>query len=355
MTLLQIAAFCLAFALLLALAGSVCQVIGTYRDGSRYPPPGRLIDLGTHRLHIVESGGTTGPTVLLEAGLMSTVLSWSELQQELSRDFRVVSYDRAGLGWSDPGPTPRTAGRIVEELHLLLSKAAISGPYILVGHSFGGLTMPVFATRFPGEVAGMVLVDPVAPIEWDPPSERDRKLSSIAAKVCRRAAFLSRIGVTRFVVFLLNSGLKTPASYLVRLISRGTPAESGSVSSPWFSALPPKERAMASAFWVQPKFALTIASQLENLAVSAASARRLDAICDKKVVILTANSASERRRDGHARLAKSLSRSEHIFAGESGHWIMHDERDLVIRTIRTIAKEAELRSTPAMCVPAKAE
>jgi pimeloyl-ACP methyl ester carboxylesterase len=353
MILPQIAAFCLTVVLSLALAGAVYQVIGTYRDRKRYPPPGRLVDLGTHRLHILESGMANGPTVLLEAGLMSTVLSWSELQQELSRDFRVVSYDRAGLGWSDPGPMPRTAGRIVEELHLLLSKAAIWGPYILVGHSFGGLTMPVFATRFPEEVGGMVLVDPVAPAEWDPPSERDRKLSSIGAKVCRRAAFLSRIGVIRFVVFLLSSRLKTLASYLVRLISRGTPAESGSVSSPWFFALPPKERAMAPVFWVQPKFALTIASQLENLPVGAVSAGRLDAICDKKVVILTADSASERRRNGHAELAKSLPRAEHIFVPKSGHWIAHDEQELVIRAVRTIAKEAELWPTPAMYVPAK--
>jgi pimeloyl-ACP methyl ester carboxylesterase len=355
MTLLQIAAFCLTLAVLLALAGAVYQVIGTYLDGKHYPPPGRLVDLETHRLHILESGKATGPTVLLEAGLMSTVLSWSELQQELSREFRVVSYDRAGLGWSDPGPMPRTAERIVEELHSLLTKAGIAGPYVLVGHSFGGLTMPLFATRFPEEVAGMVLVDPVAPIEWDPPSERDRKLSNIGAKVCRRAAFLSRIGVTRFVVFLLSSGLKTPASYLVRLISRGTPAESGSVSSPWFSALPPKERAMAAIFWVQPKFALTIASQLENLPVSAATAGKLDAICDKKVVILTADSASERRRNGHAELAKSLPRAEHIFAAESGHWIMHDERDMVIRAIRAIAEEAQVRSPAAMSLAAQAK
>jgi pimeloyl-ACP methyl ester carboxylesterase len=355
MTFLQTATFCLALALLLALAGALYQAIGTYRDGKRYPPPGRLVDLGTHRLHILESGKATGPTVLLEAGLMSTVLSWSELQEQLSREFRVVSYDRAGLGWSDPGPIPRTAERIVDELHLLLTKAGIAGPYVLVGHSFGGLTMPLFATRFPEEVAGMVLLDAVAPIEWDPPSERDRKLSTIGAKVCRRAAFLSRIGVPRFVVFLLRSGLKTLAGSLVRLISRGTPAESGSVSSPWFSALPPKERAMASVFWVQPKFALTIASQLENLPVSAASAGKLDAISSKKVVILTADSASERRRYGHAELAKLLPRAEHIFAGESGHWIMHDARELVIRAVRTIAQETQLRSTATISLAAQAE
>src|SRR5947208_13909012 len=108
---------------------------------------------------------------------MSTVLSWSNLQRELTESYRVVSYDRAGLGWSDLGPMPRTADRIVDELHRLLQQAAIPPPYVLVGHSFGGLTMPLFAARFPEEVAGMVLVDPVAPSEWNPPSEHDRKLT----------------------------------------------------------------------------------------------------------------------------------------------------------------------------------
>ena len=83
---------------------------------------------------------------------MSTVLSWTNLQQELSRSFRVVSYDRGGLGWSELGPMPRTADRLVDELHTLLQRAAVPPPYILVGHSFGGLTMPLFAARFPEEV-----------------------------------------------------------------------------------------------------------------------------------------------------------------------------------------------------------
>ena len=88
---------------------------------------------------------------------MSTVLSWSELQRALSASFRVVSYDRAGLGWSQAGPMPRSADRIVDELRNLLGRAAIPPPYVLVRHSFGGLTMPLFAARFPDEVAGMVL------------------------------------------------------------------------------------------------------------------------------------------------------------------------------------------------------
>jgi pimeloyl-ACP methyl ester carboxylesterase len=320
--------------------GAVYQAIGTRRDGKLHPPPGWLVDIGTHRLHLLESG-RGGPTVVLEAGLMSTVLSWSELLHSLAGSFRVVSYDRAGLGWSDIGPMPRTANRIVDELHTLLQRAAIPPPYVLVGHSFGGLTMPLFAARFPDEVAGMVLVDPVVPAEWNPPSEHDLKMTRIGAKICRRAAILARFGLIRFVGFLLTTGVKTVAARLVRLISRGSPAESGTVSSPWFAALPANEKTMASVFWIQPKFALTIASQLENLPASAASVGRFANFCDKPVVILSARTASERRRAEHAAIAGQLPQGEHVLAGNSNHWIMQEDPELVIRAIEKVASYSE--------------
>lgn len=336
---MEIAAWIFGVAVFGILLGAAYQAIGSRRDEKNFPPPGRLVDLGTYRLHLHESGHG-GPTILLEAGLMSTVLSWSELQQELAGSFRVVSYDRAGLGWSDLGPMPRTAERIVEELHLLLKRAAVPPPYVLVGHSFGGLTMPLYAARFPDEVTGMVLLDPVAPAEWNPPADHDSKQTRIGAKVCRRAALLARIGVIRLVAFLLTMGIKKPAGYLVRLISRGTPAESGSVSSPWFAALPAGEKAMASVFWVQPKFALTIASQLENLPVSAAQVARSNTYCSRAVIILSARTAPERRRIEHVAMAARLPLGKHILAVNSNHWIMQEERNLVIQAIEEVVKSS---------------
>jgi pimeloyl-ACP methyl ester carboxylesterase len=276
------------------------------------------------------------------------VLSWSNLQRELAQSYRVISYDRAGLGWSDLGPMPRTADRIVDELHALLQEAAIAPPYILVGHSFAGLTMPLFAAKFPDETAGMVLVDPVAPAEWNPPSEHDRKLTRIGAQVCRRAALLSRIGLIRFVAFLLTTRAAKVAAHLVRIISRGAPAESGSVSSPWFAALPSNERTMASVFWVQEKFAQTIASQVENLPVSAAQITERDSVRDKPVVILSAPTAPERRREEHAAAAARMPLGSHVIAEKSNHWIMQDEPELVIRAIeRVVELSRELMTLPA--------
>jgi pimeloyl-ACP methyl ester carboxylesterase len=258
----------------------------------------------------------------------------------LSKSFHVVSYDRAGLGWSDLGPMPRTADRIADELHTLLQKAAIAPPYILVGHSFGGLTMPVFASRFPDEVAGMVLIDAVAPSEWTPPPDHDLKQTRIGAIVCRRAAVLGRIGVIRFIAALLTTRAKNVAARLVRLISRGTPGNAGTVSSPWFAALPDNEKAMAATFWVQPKFALTIASQLENLPAGAARAQ-LSPQFDKPVVILSANTASERRRNGHAAMAAALPLGKHIVAANSNHWIMQEQSQLVLEAIAEVVQQAQ--------------
>jgi pimeloyl-ACP methyl ester carboxylesterase len=288
-------------------------------------------------LHLLDEGRGS-PTIILEAGLMSTNLSWTDLRRKLAESYRVVCYDRAGLGWSDIGPMPRTAERIVEELHSLLDRAAIPGPYVLVGHSFGGLTMPLFAARYPELTAGMVLVDPVVPAEWNPPSEQDLKRSSIGSKVCRRAALLSRAGVIRFVAFLLNSKAKRVASQMVRLISRGTPADSGSVSSPWFWNLPPNERQMASVFWVQEKFCNTIASQLENLPESARRIAEFGNLCDKPVIILSAMSTPPKRREQHVIIARRLPQGRHLLADKSSHWIMQDQPELVLGAIHAVAQ-----------------
>lgn len=342
----------LAGAALAALLGALYQVYGSRKDARLYPPPGRLVDIGTHRLHLLESGRPSAlPTLVLEAGLMSTVLSWSNLQQELSESFHVVSYDRAGLGWSDLGPMPRTADRIVDELHTLLEKASIPPPYILVGHSFGGLTTPVFAAHFPNEVVGMVLVDPVAPSEWNPPPDHDLKQTRIGAKVCRRSAILARIGALRLIATLLTTRARNVAARLVRLISRGTPGNAGTVSSPWFAALPKNEQAMAAVFWIQPKFARTIASQLENLPESATSAAQLPNDYDEPVVILSASTASERRRNGHAAMAKLLPRATHIQAANSNHWIMQEETHLVLGAIQDVVNYAQKARKPAGQTP----
>jgi pimeloyl-ACP methyl ester carboxylesterase len=128
---------------------------------SRPPEPepiGRLVDVGGYRLHLA-CQGQGSPTVVMEAAIGETGLLWSLVQPAIAKTTRVCVYDRAGYGWSDPSPRSRTAAVMVQELHALLGAAEVPAPYVLVGHSLGGLLVRLYAARYPQEVAGLVLVD----------------------------------------------------------------------------------------------------------------------------------------------------------------------------------------------------
>ena len=120
--------------------------------------PGRLVDIGGHRLHIYCVGEGV-PSIIFDSGVGGFSLEWSRVQNVLARRTRVCSYDRAGYGWSDLGPLPRTSERITRELHTLLERAGVAGPYIIAGHSFGGYNAQLFARNYPDQTAGLVLID----------------------------------------------------------------------------------------------------------------------------------------------------------------------------------------------------
>jgi pimeloyl-ACP methyl ester carboxylesterase len=187
-----------AVVLALAVLGASWQAIASRRDRRRFPPPGDLVDVGDHRLHLIVTGAPNGaPTVVLEAGMASMSANWAWVQHELAEHGRVVSYDRAGLGWSDTGRGSRDAATSAGELHTALRSARIGPPYVLVGHSYGGLVVRMFTDRYPDEVVGMVLVDSSHPDQWvNIPASRDGRTVAMGNRV---TALLARFGVLRLI------------------------------------------------------------------------------------------------------------------------------------------------------------
>lgn len=170
--------------LLVLFSGAAYQFIASRRDRRLHPAPGRLVDIGGYRLHL-NCMGRGSPTVVFDSGLSDDSLTWYKVQPDVAKRVRACSYDRAGLGWSDPSPLPRTSRVMATELHALLQNAQIRDPYILVGHSLGGMNMRMFAALYPQEVVGLVLVDSVYPYQYDR-LPADLRVSN--------ASFLRRLG-----------------------------------------------------------------------------------------------------------------------------------------------------------------
>ncbi|WP_426503056.1 alpha/beta hydrolase [Dactylosporangium sp. McL0621] len=185
--------------LALASAGGGYETLREAADANAYPMPGQLIDVGGHRLHL-SCTGSGSPTVVLEpgGGEMSSNLGW--ITPAVARDTRVCAYDRAGRGWSEPADTPQDATQIATDLHTLLQRGHIPGPYVLAGHSFGGLYVLTFAARYPDDVAGMVLVDSTAPASAAKPAARppgDGGSYDATGRVSALVSASTRLGLVR--------------------------------------------------------------------------------------------------------------------------------------------------------------
>ena len=306
----------------------------------RTPPPGRLVSIGAHRLHI-RCDGDRAPTVIFDAALGGSSLSWSLVQPAIARLTRACTYDRTGFGWSDAGPLPRTASRIADELRDLLRVTAVPPPYVLVGHSYGGLVMRSYAARHPNDVAGFVLIEPAIPEEWTNPTDQQRALIARGVRLCRYGAAASRRGLAQLVSTLVRIGALRAARLLVGLVSRGglRREDEGILAPIW--KLPPEVRGVLREMWTQPKFFEALGSQIETICESATAVMSAGPpdYDDLPLMVISSARSTERRLQADSALARRSTRGRHILAAESGHWVPLDAPQVVVDAITAMIAE----------------
>jgi pimeloyl-ACP methyl ester carboxylesterase len=328
------------------IVSSIYQAIASAREASRFPAPGRMVDVGGHRLHLNctgQGGPTIVPTIVLDAGLGEASLSWSKVQPEAAKFARVCSYDRAGYAWSEAGPGPRTSAQIVKELHTLLVNAGEPKPYVLAGHSFGGYNVRLFAAQYPDETAGLVLVDSSHEDQFErfPPSFRSTRSAEL---LLQAMPWLARLGVLR----LLNQPIGNVKDYApgAQPLARGI----GFQSNAYDGAL--------------KEFTSLMESAAEVRAVKMPGGKLL--LGDKPLTVLSQGDVSklpqrfpplelaEFMKVWHELQADLATRSSHgklIIAEKSSHYVLLDEPQLVIDALRRACESSNKPTALASTKP----
>jgi pimeloyl-ACP methyl ester carboxylesterase len=242
---------------------------------------------------------------------------------------------------------PRTAGRIADELRVLLDCGGVAPPYLLVGHSFGGLVMRIFAARFRRDTVGLVLVDPAHPEDWVRPASKEQAKIDRGVRLCRHGAAAARLGLARVVGALVSVGAFGAARALVKVVSRGglSREDEGILAPVW--KLPPGARKPLKHSWTQSRFFEALGSQIESICASAAETLAASAggYDDLPLVTISSTNPGEYRLRQQEALAGLSTRGQHVIASNSGHWIPLDQPEVVIDVVRRLltGQEEKLR------------
>jgi len=324
--LIRISSIVLLVVVILAFGTTIGGQIAKANMKQKHPAPGQLVDVGGYKLHLYCTGEGS-PTVILAAGLGDFSVTWGTVQPEIAKTTRVCAYDRAGYGWSDTSPYELTINGMAEELHTLLVNANVPGPYVMVGHSLSGLMVRVFTHNYPEDVAGMVLVD----------STHEEQYVRLIAAVPKFGELLQSGNENgkrqnRFFGFLSSTGVMALMPQLI--------------PNPGF---PEEIFDQYKANWSTTKFFVTILAETAALEEILADTRdmHITSFGSLPLVVLSAGPVGSNpnysddenikleqiRQELQSDLLKLSSNSKQIIAEQSGHYIHHDQPNLVIDAI----------------------
>jgi pimeloyl-ACP methyl ester carboxylesterase len=274
--------------------------------------------------------------VLLEAGMAASSVSWRLVQEPLSHECRVISYDRAGFSWSPEAATPRTIPNLVDELKRMLDECGVEGPFVFVGHSFGGLLLRHFTARHRELVRALVLVDPLEPCEWSTVSEKQLRLMRLGVRLARRAAVLARFGFVRFGIDLLLAG----GRFVPRVVARvGAGSGGGGAAERLVGEirkLPKDAWPAVCSHWCQPGRFRTMAEYVERLPEFCSAPVDNAALREIPLVVVSASKNAPHVIEAHRRTAACSERGRHMVAENCGHWIQFDRPEIVLEAIRAV-------------------
>lgn len=304
------------------ITGFLAEQVLSYRDRQRYTPPGELVEVGDRTVHWIDMGEGT-PAVLLESGLPGSSLDWMQVQAEISEFTRVIAYDRAGYGWSDPGTAPRTAEQIALEVQQLLESEQVSGPYILVAHSFGGIYSRFLAQELDGQLAGIVLVD-TTPEDYSsrlPAGFLSQEKSM--EQLMFWGQYLAYFGIPRIIGYSLTPTYCVPEEMTAMAVSTGYRPVAFRTLQGEFAA-----RSASIA-------ALEEKDQLLNvpLTVIARSGRVSPAVTDEEA-IREQEEVERIWQELQMELSMLSLNGKFVRADKSGHFIQCEQPDLVVQAVR---------------------
>lgn len=328
----------------LALTGFLYQSIGGQRDRRRMAGHGRWVDIGDGRKHYLLEQGSGSPTVVFEAGIAATNLNWRHLQQRVSQFAATASYDRGGLGWSSPCHTPRTPRNIAVELHQMLHNAGIKPPYLLVGHSFGGLVVRRFALLFPEEVSSVILVDPMRCEEWPPLDPAKQAMVDRGSRLTSIAIPFARLGLVRLAVTALFCRSSRAAEHVAGAAGRGGKHVLGRLKEE-VSKMPQEVWPIVAAHWSRPASYAGIRNHLAAVPDTVREMQDAEPIRGIPVLLLTPGNSTPLSVECLQRIGDNV---RQLIAYQSAHWIHLDEPQLVIDSIRQMIASAEPETIAAL-------